>query len=156
MSEPLRLADDDRRLLEENRRLGQQLAALMRGVLAALPRPTPPGDWGRPNVALEATRQRVVGAATASAAPSPEPAAETPPTPPLRLVRPRAGIGGNPLGVKWPPDEKMRRLYDKHGGSIAALAQELDRSYMRVYAYCRDHLGLRGHGHRGRRQTARG
>ncbi|HYV18624.1 MAG TPA: hypothetical protein VFC25_06315 [Verrucomicrobiae bacterium] len=47
MSEPLRLADDDRQLLEDVRGLLQRVTALLRDVLAALPRPVPPGDWGR-------------------------------------------------------------------------------------------------------------
>lgn len=40
MNEPVMLHPDDRRLLQE-------VAALLRGLMAAIPRPVPPGDWGR-------------------------------------------------------------------------------------------------------------
>lgn len=81
------LHPDDRRLLQE-------VAALLRGLMAAIPRPTPPGDWGRgqsaPERALrrahEARSMPIIIESEVPRGPETEPAEKLPK--PLRVAKP--------------------------------------------------------------------
>jgi hypothetical protein len=51
---------DERRLLEQINLQLQSVAALVRGLLASQPRPTPPGDWGRAPATLQPERAPLI------------------------------------------------------------------------------------------------
>lgn len=129
----VRLSDDDRKLLEEVRRIGQTTAALMRGVLAQLPRPTPAGDWGRSSAPAEPTRQGGPGPQLVEA---PRPAEEQ------RAISKGGRGGGAPRRIDWPPEARMRALYEEHRGNISAIARRLKRPYLQVYRHIRYQIGL--------------
>lgn len=145
----VQLSEEDRRLLEDNRRLMQQNAALMRGVLASLPKPVPPGDWGRSSAPAEPLRGHVAGAASSPARPGPDVSIEVQP-PPLHLVRPRQGIGGVKAQIDWPDPERMQKLYDKHRGNVSKIAEVLGLRYQSVYHRYTVTLGIHEPRRRGR------
>ena len=56
-SSPVQLAEEDRRLIRDLLVAVQGATAVLRGMLVALPRPQPRGDWGRPLAPAEGTRR---------------------------------------------------------------------------------------------------
>jgi transcriptional regulator of acetoin/glycerol metabolism len=66
---------------------------------------------------------------------------------PVAVLRPRRGVGGAEPQLDWPPEAKIRKLYEAHAGNVAAVARELRFKYQAVYWKLRD-LGL----HRSRRR----
>jgi hypothetical protein len=119
---------NDVSLSDEDRRLLRSVEALLRGVLAALPRPEPRGEWGRPLAPpLEQRPQRRIPIVVAPPA-APERDDETP-GPPVSAKR--AGSTGKHRRRHTPESlaadaARLRKWIAQTGLSDNAFARECD------------------------------
>jgi len=131
----LTLRPDDRRLLEQVNQQLQSVAAMVRGMLASQPRPTPQGDWGRGPAGPPVDRAPLV------AGPRRIPDPPRPPDEPLDREKPARWRRHTPETIAA-DHQQVSGWIDELGLTVHRLAEEAGIAYSAVYRVSRGEYGL--------------